>query len=133
MDVVPDTPRLSVDSLLALRSVERKRDFNWHNSLGFWTAIPLFLIAGTGAFISYQWPGRWLDRIAGSPEERLAARQPVAPPREGGREAGGAERNAAERREGATLQLNVRGLLSPHSMNSCDSPRSATPSGGRLR
>lgn len=51
----------------------KPRDFNWHHSFGFWSAVPIFLIAGTGVFISYQWPGRWLDRVAGSPEERLVA------------------------------------------------------------
>ncbi|MBC7898288.1 MAG: PepSY domain-containing protein [Cytophagaceae bacterium] len=61
----------------------KPRDFNWHNSLGFWTAIPLFIVAATGAFISYQWPGRWLDRIAGSPEERLAALKPAPAPERG--------------------------------------------------
>ncbi len=65
----------------ALRSVTwfrrglgaKARDFNWHNTIGFWSAIPLLLVAVSGVFISYQWPGRWLDRALGSPEERAAA------------------------------------------------------------
>lgn len=51
----------------------KARDFNWHNTIGFWSAIPLFLIVASGVFISYDWPGRWLDRALGSPEERAAA------------------------------------------------------------
>jgi len=61
----------------------RARDFNWHNSLGFWSAVPLALIVASGAFISYQWPGRWLDRVLGSPAERAAATRPATAPRAG--------------------------------------------------
>jgi len=65
----------------ALRSVlwfrrglgAKARDFNWHNTIGFWSAIPLLLVALSGVFISYKWPGRWLDRALGSPEERATA------------------------------------------------------------
>lgn len=51
----------------------KARDFNWHNSLGFWSAIPLAFVIATGAFISYQWPGQWMDRLWGSEKERAAA------------------------------------------------------------
>ncbi len=72
----------TVTPRLGLRG--RTRDFNWHNAMGFWMAIPLFLLAATGAFISYQWPERWLDRVAGSAAEQQAARAPrrQEPPRE---------------------------------------------------
>lgn len=33
----------------------RARDFNWHNTLGFWSAIPLFFIALSALPISYPW------------------------------------------------------------------------------
>jgi uncharacterized iron-regulated membrane protein len=51
----------------------KARDFNWHNVAGFWSAIPLALIVASGVFISFRWPGQWLDRIAGSPSEKAAA------------------------------------------------------------
>jgi len=51
----------------------RARDFNWHNVVGFWSAIPLFLVALTAVFLAYQWPTRWLDRALGSPAEKAAA------------------------------------------------------------
>jgi uncharacterized iron-regulated membrane protein len=61
----------------------KARDFNWHHALGFWSAVPLALVVATGVFISYQWPGRWLDRALGSADERAAARggpaRPAAP------------------------------------------------------
>jgi uncharacterized iron-regulated membrane protein len=52
----------------------KARDFNWHNTIGFWSALPLALVVASGVFISYRWPGLWLDRLAGSAEERAAAR-----------------------------------------------------------
>ena len=57
----------------------KARDFNWHHTVGFWCAIPLALVVATGVFISYQWPGRLLDRALGSSAERAAARVPVRP------------------------------------------------------
>jgi uncharacterized iron-regulated membrane protein len=72
----------------------KARDFNWHNTIGFWSAIPLLLVVVSGVFISYQWPGRWLDRALGSPEERLAAMTASAP---GARGEGGAASNSGGR------------------------------------
>ena len=54
------------------------RDFNWHNSLGFWFAIPLAIIVATGAFFSFRWPGQYLDLALGSDKERAAAREAIA-------------------------------------------------------
>lgn len=66
----------------------KARDFNLHNTIGFWSAIPLGLVVASGVFISYQWPERWLDRALGSPEEREAAiaagNAPAATPARGG-------------------------------------------------
>src|SRR5690606_23139689 len=31
------------------------RDFNWHHVFGFWMLVPLFLIAVSGAVISFPW------------------------------------------------------------------------------
>jgi uncharacterized iron-regulated membrane protein len=33
----------------------RARDWNWHNVLGFWCVMPLFLIVITGTIMSYAW------------------------------------------------------------------------------
>jgi uncharacterized iron-regulated membrane protein len=45
----------------------RARDFNWHNVVGLWCALPLLLIALTGVVISYPWANGLLFRLAGSP------------------------------------------------------------------
>ena len=76
----------------------KARDFNWHNSLGFWSAIPLALVIATGAFISYQWPGQWMDRLFGSDRERVAAIRAMnmPPAAQGGRESGAPEVGARE-------------------------------------
>lgn len=43
----------------------KARDFNWHNTIGFWSAIPLALVVASGVFISYSWPEVWLDAVLG--------------------------------------------------------------------
>lgn len=62
----------------------RARDWNWHNAFGCWAAPVLFCIVLSGVFLSYRWPGRLLDRVAGDAKERAAAAAP-APSREGAR------------------------------------------------
>ena len=78
----------------------KARDFNWHNTIGFWSALPLFLVVASGVFISYKWPGLWLDRVAGNAEERAAAIEALAassePTTSGARREGG-EARARER------------------------------------
>ena len=43
----------------------RARDFNWHNVIGFWSAVPLAVIVASGATISYQWAADAVHRLAG--------------------------------------------------------------------
>lgn len=56
----------------------RARHFNWHNVFGFWTAIPLVILAATGAFFSYSWPMGLVYRITG--EERPVRGPRPSPP-----------------------------------------------------
>ena len=53
----------------------RARDFNWHNVIGFWSAIPLFIVVLSGVVISYQWAGNLVYKIVGEqpPPARTAA------------------------------------------------------------
>lgn len=39
----------------------RARDFNWHNVVGFWTALPLLAICLSAVPLSYPSAARWLD------------------------------------------------------------------------
>src|SRR6185295_3839500 len=33
----------------------KARDFNWHNTIGFWSAVPLFVVVLGATVISYPW------------------------------------------------------------------------------
>ncbi len=54
----------------------RARDFNWHAVIGFWSAVPLAVIAASGATISYQWAADLVHRLAGEAPPRLTAPPP---------------------------------------------------------
>ncbi len=56
------------------------RDFNWHNTIGFWTAIPLFIVVISAAPISYTWAGNLVYRMVGEspPPPRPPANQQTA-------------------------------------------------------
>jgi uncharacterized iron-regulated membrane protein len=43
----------------------RARDFNWHNVIGFWSAVPLVVVVASGVVISYPWASNLVYRIAG--------------------------------------------------------------------
>ena len=43
----------------------KARDFNWHNVIGFWSLVPLFLVVISGVVISYQWAGNLVYRVVG--------------------------------------------------------------------
>ena len=43
----------------------RARDFNWHNVVGVWSAVPLAVIVFSGVTISYQWAADLVHRLAG--------------------------------------------------------------------
>jgi uncharacterized iron-regulated membrane protein len=60
----------------------KARDFNWHNTIGFWSVVPLFIIVLSGVVISYPWAGDRVYRVVGEqpPARRAAAGAPVGPP-----------------------------------------------------
>jgi uncharacterized iron-regulated membrane protein len=70
----------------------RARDFNWHNTIGFWSALPLFIVVLSSVVISYTWAGNLVYRLAGEepPAKRTALNVPVpnaaSQPGEGPRE-----------------------------------------------
>ena len=43
----------------------KARDFNWHNTIGFWSAGPLFIVVLSAVVISYTWAGNLVYRIVG--------------------------------------------------------------------
>jgi uncharacterized iron-regulated membrane protein len=55
----------------------RARDFNWHNVIGFWSAVPLFIVVLSGVVISYTWAGNLVYRMVGeTPPTPRANQQP---------------------------------------------------------
>ncbi len=56
----------------------KARDWNWHNVIGIWSAIPLLIIVPTGVIMSYGWATNLLYRVTGN----------EAPKRTEGREGG---------------------------------------------
>lgn len=56
----------------------KARDFNWHNTIGFWSAVPLFIIVISAVVISYTWAGNLVYRIVGeTPPAPRANQQPA--------------------------------------------------------
>jgi uncharacterized iron-regulated membrane protein len=43
----------------------KARDFNWHNVIGFWSAVPLFIVVLSAVVISYTWAGNIVYRVVG--------------------------------------------------------------------
>lgn len=44
----------------------KARDFNWHNAIGLWSAVPLFFIAISALPISYPWANRLIYDVTGT-------------------------------------------------------------------
>ncbi len=43
----------------------KARHFNWHNAIGFWSAVPLAIVVAGALPISYPWAGNLVYRLAG--------------------------------------------------------------------
>jgi uncharacterized iron-regulated membrane protein len=61
----------------------KARDFNWHNTIGLWVFVPLFVVVLSAVFISYPWAGDLLYRALGEKVEPRREGGPGGPP--GGR------------------------------------------------
>jgi uncharacterized iron-regulated membrane protein len=57
----------------------KPRDFNWHNTIGFWSAIPLFFVVLGATVISYPWASDLAYRMVGE-EPPPRQRPPAAAP-----------------------------------------------------
>ena len=55
----------------------KARDFNWHNTIGFWSAVPLFIVVLSAVVISYTWAGNLVYRIVGETPPAPRANQPA--------------------------------------------------------
>ena len=57
----------------------KARDFNWHNTIGFWSAAPLFIVVLSAVVISYTWAGNLVYRVVGETPPAPRANQAPAP------------------------------------------------------
>ena len=68
-------------------STGRARDFNWHNTIGFWCLVPIVIMTVSGVVISYPWASDLVYRVTGSPVPVRAQRDGGGAAREGGAQA----------------------------------------------
>jgi uncharacterized iron-regulated membrane protein len=71
----------------------KARDFNWHNVIGFWCFVPLFIVVLSATVISYPWASNLVYRVMG--ENPPAQRGPGQPAGNAGQQRGGTERRDA--------------------------------------
>jgi uncharacterized iron-regulated membrane protein len=98
-------------TVIDVRLRGRARDFNWHNSIGFWCAPVLIVLTLTGAVMSYQWANDLLYRLTGNeppPAAAGAGSAAVRGVRPGA--AGGARPDGERRRGGEAKPVDVDAL-----------------------
>jgi uncharacterized iron-regulated membrane protein len=80
----------------------KARDFNWHNTIGVWSVVPLAIVVASGAVISYPWASNLVYRAVGEapPAPRGAAPRPEG--RQARADAGTPRGDAAGRVSGGT-------------------------------
>jgi uncharacterized iron-regulated membrane protein len=83
--------------LFSRTATSKARDFNWHNVIGVWSAIPLFIVVLTAFPISFPWANAMVYRAVG--EEPPAPRGREGGPARG-REGGPAGREGRAGRQG---------------------------------
>jgi uncharacterized iron-regulated membrane protein len=84
----------------------KARDFNWHNVIGIWSAVPLAIVVAGAVPISYSWAGNLVFRLAGETPPQAAAR-PGSPVASG---AAGAPSARSGRQRGGDRGRDVRPL-----------------------
>jgi uncharacterized iron-regulated membrane protein len=57
----------------------KARDFNWHNTIGVWSLVPLAIVVASAVVISYPWASALLYRAFGEAPPARAAATPPAP------------------------------------------------------
>jgi uncharacterized iron-regulated membrane protein len=93
------------------RGLGRKaRDFNWHNVIGFWSAIPLVIVVASGVVISYPWASALVFRVVGEAPPARAAAGP-SPGAAAGRSEGGRGEGGRSEGRGGEVRVALAGAL----------------------
>jgi len=110
--------RVQLRNILWFRSglPGKARDFNWHNTIGVWSVVPLFVVVLSATVISYPWASNLAYRVMGE-EPPAPQRPPGTAPREGGpgagaRREGGPGAGARREGRGAASAVDFAGLES---------------------
>jgi uncharacterized iron-regulated membrane protein len=94
----------------------KARDFNWHNTIGVWSVVPLAIVVASGVVISYPWASNLVYRIAGEAPPAPRGGEGRPGPRAEGRpegrsqgrsEARGERREAGPRAAATATSLNA--------------------------
>ena len=95
----------------------KARDFNWHNVIGSWSAVPLAIVVAGAVPISYSWAGNLVYRIAGeappaSPPQAARAGGPggAGGPGASGRSGGAGRERGREAGRNEPWAVDVSGL-----------------------
>jgi len=104
----------------------KARDFNWHNVIGFWSAVPLFFVVLSATIISYPWASDLVYRVAGEepPARRGPGFGPGGPNRTGGP---GGQGGATEPRKTGRRRDNSAGPDTPQGGLRAEMPLPAEP------
>jgi uncharacterized iron-regulated membrane protein len=88
----------------------KARDFNWHNVIGIWSAVPLAIVVAGAVPISYSWAGNLVYRLAGeAPPTPPQAARPAGPGGAPG-PAGAPRERRGGNREARQQTVDVTGL-----------------------
>jgi uncharacterized iron-regulated membrane protein len=103
----------------------KARDFNWHNTIGFWSAIPLAIVVAGAVVISYPWATALVYRAYGEQPPAPAAGLAARGGGPGGRAGGPAARNGGPGRgtaQAGTEQRRADGPASEHRTPGAEAP-----------
>ena len=72
-------PRAVASLVFFQRGLSPKaRDFNWHNTIGFWSALPLFIVVLSGVVLSFPWANALVYRVMGEAPPAVRGGTPQA-------------------------------------------------------
>jgi uncharacterized iron-regulated membrane protein len=85
----------------------KARDFNWHNVIGMWSAIPLFIVVVSAVPISFRWAS---DAVYYAVGEQPPPARAAGAGREGGPARGSGQAPRASRERGPSDRPQLAGL-----------------------
>jgi len=92
--------RLRNIALFRRGTAGKARDFNWHNTIGLWSFLPLVAIVGSGVVMSYSWANALVYRVMGEQPPQAQQQAPRAEGAGGARGGRGGNGNGGARAAG---------------------------------